>query len=86
MEKKNIGEFIANERKKQTSPTGKPMTQLMLANKARLHRTTVADLEAGKAFPDIHTAMILSKILQCTVDELLMGEREKKGEADVNGR
>lgn len=80
MEKKNIGEFIASERKKQTSPTGKPMTQLMLANKARLHRTTIADLEAGRAFPDIHTAMILSKIFQCTVDELLIGKRGKSNE------
>lgn len=75
MEKKSIGEFIAEERKKQISPAGKPFTQLMLANKAKLHRTTIADLEAGKAFPDVHTAVILARIFSCTVDELLNGER-----------
>ena len=77
MEKKSIGEFIAEERKKQQSPTGKPLTQLMLANKAKLHRTTIADLEAGRTFPDVHTAVVLARIFGCTVDELLNGERKR---------
>jgi len=44
-----------------------------LANRARLHRTSVSYLEQARREPNLHTLMILADTLGVTIDELVSG-------------
>lgn len=48
-------------------------TQQSLADKADLHKVTIANYERGAQDPSLDTAKKLAQILNCMVDDLLPG-------------
>ena len=50
------------------------LTQEELARKLNLDRSTVAKWETGKALPRADILVKLSKLLNCSIDELIAGE------------
>ncbi len=64
-----IGQFIKEERIK------KNLTQEKFAQLLYLAPSAVSKWENGKNLPDLAKLVEISKILDCTVDELLAGER-----------
>ena len=55
-----------SERRKQ-----KQMTQEYVAEKLGVDRTTVSKWETGENFPSIRLLLPLSRLYDCTIDELL---------------
>lgn len=47
------------------------LTQEMLAKLMNVDRSSIAKWETGKALPTTDKVVILSKILNCTTDEIL---------------
>ena len=64
-----IGEFIISERK------AKKLTQAKLAEKLFVSEKTVSKWETGKGVPDTSSLPKLCEIFNCTLNELLNGER-----------
>lgn len=48
-------------------------TQIDLANKLEIDRSTVAKWETGESFPRAEKLIQLAEVLNCTIDELLKG-------------
>lgn len=48
------------------------LTQEALAGKVSVERSTVAKWETGKAKPRVNTLILLTVVLNCTADELLV--------------
>ncbi len=69
MDYNKIGEFISNERKL------KKLTQAKLAEKVFVSEKTISKWENGNGIPDTNTLPKLCKIFECTINELLNGER-----------
>jgi len=69
MDYNKIGEFISNERK------SKKLTQAKLAEKVFVSEKTISKWENGNGIPDTNTLPLLCKIFECTINELLNGER-----------
>ena len=51
------------------------MTQEQLAEQLNVSRSSVANWESGRNYPDIGTILIISEVFNLTVDELLKGDR-----------
>lgn len=51
------------------------MTQEELAEKLNVSRSSVANWESGRNYPDIGTILLLSEVFHLTVDELLKGDK-----------
>ena len=49
-------------------------TQIDLANKLEIDRSTVAKWETGESFPRAEKLIQLAEVLNCTIDELLREE------------
>lgn len=64
-----VGKFILELRNEKT------LSQKELANMIPVTREAVSKWENGKSLPDSSTLLILSKIFNVTIDELLCGER-----------
>lgn len=64
-----IGEFILKERK------AKKLTQAKLAEKLFVSEKTVSKWETGKGVPDTSTLTKLCEVFECSLNELLNGER-----------
>ena len=64
-----IGEFILKERK------AKKLTQAKLAEKLFDSEKTVSKWETGKGVPDTSTLTKLCEVFECSLNELLNGER-----------
>lgn len=69
MNKKKIGKFIAECRKKQG------MTQFQLAEKLEMSDRAVSKWETGNSLPDNETALALCRVLGINVSDLFAGER-----------
>lgn len=48
------------------------LTQEMLANKARISRSYLVNIEAGKYTPSLEVARNLSHVLKSSIDELFL--------------
>ena len=68
MDTYKIGQFIAENRKKQN------MTQVQLAEKLGVTGKTVSRWENGNYMPDLSLLQPLAKELNVTLNELLRGE------------
>ena len=64
-----IGEFILKERK------AKKLTQAKLAEKLFVSEKTVSKWETGRGVPDTNTLPKLCEVFECSLNELLSGER-----------
>ncbi|MBO5120209.1 MAG: helix-turn-helix transcriptional regulator [Bacilli bacterium] len=71
MDQKKIGKFIFNLR------TEKKLSQSQLAELIPISRQAISNWEVGKSIPDSSTLIILSKIFDVSINELLSGERKK---------
>lgn len=69
MDQKKIGRFIYNLRVK------KGLSQNKLAEMIPISRQAVSNWELGKSIPDSGTLIILSRIFNVTINELLLGEK-----------
>lgn len=49
----------------------KNLTQLELANKLQVERTTVSMWESNSSSPNIQTLKKIAQVLDCTVDDLI---------------
>ncbi len=82
MEQEKIGKFIQTLRK------DKNLTQAELAEKLNITDRAVSKWERGKSMPDSSLMLDLCKILDISVNELLMGEKIKDEEikqiSDIN--
>lgn len=72
MELNKIGKFILELR------TEKGLSQKELAEMIPVTREAVSKWENGKSLPDSSTLLILSKIFNVTIDEILCGQRHVK--------
>ena len=54
------------------------MTQMQLANKSGISRSTIARIESGKTKPNIGSAAKLAAALNCTIDELVANDERKE--------
>lgn len=55
------------------------LTQQELSQRAGVPQSVISDIENGKtAYPRVDTAIALSRVLNCTVDELFENEKEVK--------
>ena len=72
MDYNKIGEFISNNRKL------KQLTQAKLAEKVFVSEKTISKWENGNGIPDANTLVKLCKVFDCTINELLNGERLSK--------
>lgn len=72
MKQIEVGAFITQCRKE------KKLTQAQLAEKLNITDRAVSKWETGKSMPDSSIMLELCEILGITVNELLMGEREKR--------
>ena len=52
------------------------MTQIDLAKKIGVKRSTVAMWEAGRIYPRVEVLIKLSDLFGCTIDELVKGEKK----------
>ena len=82
MDCKKIGEYIQTKRK------AKGLTQAQLSEMLGITSKAVSKWETGVAIPDIALFPELTKILNITIDELLVGEdiikNEKKKRISLN--
>ena len=69
MDYNKIGEFISNERKL------KKLTQAKLAEKVFVSEKTISKWENGNGIPDTNTLTKLCEVFDCSINELLNGER-----------
>ena len=74
MNQKKIGQFIAENRKKQK------MTQAELAEKLGVSDRSVSKWETGRCMPDLSLFEPLCEQLGITINELLSGEKIKTEE------
>lgn len=74
MNQKKIGQFIAENRKKQK------MTQAELATKLGVSDRSVSKWETGRCMPDLSLFEPLCAQLDITINELLSGEKIKTEE------
>lgn len=72
LDQNKIGRFIYELR------TKKGISQNDLASMIPISRQAVSNWEQGKAIPDSSTLLILSKIFNVSINELLLGERGPK--------
>ena len=72
MKQIEVGAFITQCRKE------KKLTQAQLTEKLNITDRAVSKWETGKSMPDSSIMLELCEILGITVNELLMGEREKR--------
>ena len=72
MDYNKIGEFISKERKL------KKLTQVKLAEKVFVSDKTISKWEKGNGIPDTNTLTKLCEVFNCTINELLNGERISK--------
>lgn len=70
MEQKKIGKFIHDLR------IEKGLSQNKLAEMIPISRQAISNWELGKSIPDSSTLIILSRIFNVTINELLLGERK----------
>lgn len=75
MDPKKIGKFIYELR------TEKGLSQYKLADMIPISRQAVSKWERGVTIPDSSTLLILSKIFDVSIDELLFGRRFTKGDS-----
>ena len=73
-----IGKFIAESRKKQN------LTQLQLAEKLGITDKAISKWERGIALPDTSIMLELCSILNVSVNELLLGEKNVENENKQN--
>ena len=69
MDYNKIAEFIISERKR------KKLTQAKLAENIFISEKTISKWENGKGLPDADSLVKLSQIFDCTINEILNGER-----------
>lgn len=69
------GQFIAKCRKE------KGLTQQELAELLNVTNRAVSKWETGKGIPDVTVLIELSKVLDCSVDEILKGKRNEQSNA-----
>lgn len=74
MDQERIGKFIAELRKENG------MTQEELAEKMGVTAKSVSRWENGKTLPDISLLILLAELLNCTIQELLNGQRMSQEE------
>ena len=74
MNMQKIGKFILQLRQE------KNLSQSNLANLIPVTRQAVSRWEKGQSIPDSSTLLIISKIFDVSINELLNGERFKKEE------
>ena len=79
MKQIEVGAFITQCRKE------KKLTQAQLAEKLNITDRAVSKWETGKSMPDSSIMLELCEILGITVNELLMGEREKRELSEETG-
>lgn len=58
---------------------GKGLSQEQLAERLNVTRQAVSNWERGKTQPDIEMLQRLSEVLEVSVEELIYGEKAKKG-------
>ena len=56
------------------------LSQEQLAEKLNISRQAISKWESGKAYPDIDNLILLAKILEVSLDELLIDEKNKYSE------
>ena len=76
MNQEKIGKFITECRKE------KKLTQAELANKLGITDKAISKWENGRCMPDISILKELCKILNVSINELLMGEKDTKNTSD----
>lgn len=54
------------------------MTQLELATELKISRSSVAMWESGKISPRVEMLIKLSTLFNCTIDELVKGEKNEE--------
>ena len=69
MDQEKIGRFIAQLRREQR------MTQEALGQELLVTNKTVSRWETGAYLPDLETLLLLSRLFQVSLEELLAGER-----------
>lgn len=74
MDLQKIGKFIYELR------TERGLSQYKLAEMIPISRQAVSKWETGKAMPDSSTLLVLSKIFDVSIDELLYGRRMTKND------
>ena len=74
MDSNKIGHFIKELRKE------KGLSQTKLAEMIPITRQAISNWETGKASPDSQVMIILSKIFDVSIDEIIVGRRLKKEE------
>ena len=72
MDYNRIGKFIADERK------AKKLTQAKLGELLFVSEKTISKWEKGNGIPDTSTLTKLCEVFDCTINELLNGERISK--------
>ena len=72
LDQNKIGRFIYELR------TKKGISQNDLSSMIPISRQAVSNWEQGKSIPDSSTLLILSKIFDVSINELLLGERSTK--------
>lgn len=75
MDPQKIGKFIYELR------IEKGLSQYKLADMIPISRQAISRWETGKAIPDSSTLMILSKIFNISIDELLLGRKFTKNDS-----
>lgn len=69
MDNTKVGQFILAERKE------KKLTQAKLAERIFVSEKTISKWENGNGIPDTNTLIKLCEIFDCTINEILNGER-----------
>lgn len=77
MDNKEVGRFISDCRKE------KNLTQKQLAEMLGVTNKAVSKWETGEGYPDITLLPKLSDALNVSIDELLLGKKEKQIEVAV---
>ena len=70
----NLGEKIKRLRKENN------LSQEQLAEKLNVSRQAISKWEANKAYPDIENLILLRKIFDVTLDDLIIDENNIKSE------
>ena len=79
MNQEKIGKFISELRKE------KNLTQDQLGEKLNINGKSISKWETGTNMPDISNLVMLSKIFNVSVNELLNGEKNvNKAKTDLN--
>ena len=54
--------------------TEKELSQDTLAEKVYVSRQTISNWENDKSYPDVHSLVLLSKVLDVSLDQLIKGD------------